>query len=106
MVWKILSSPLAGTSGQAGTVTCRRHPAGPASGELAIRADHYEVLALFQKRVQVFPRFFIGVAFGMDVVVAAVRGSNGAGEYHRMSLFGCRLGGLDEPWPVIAHAVA
>lgn len=37
---------------------------------------------------EVFSCFFVGVAFGLNVVAIAVRVGNSAGEYHRTSIFG------------------
>jgi hypothetical protein len=96
MVRQVLPAPLTHTQGQAAAIPRRRLTAGPATDALAICADHDDVLTLFQKRVKVLPCFFIGAAFSLDVVVAAVRVANGAGEYHRTSLFGSRLSGLDQ----------
>jgi hypothetical protein len=41
----------------------------------------------------------------LDVVVTSVRVGDGAGDYDRMSLCGCRFGGLDEFRSVVAHAI-
>ena len=49
-------------------------------------------MTLFQKRVQVFPCFFVSVVLGLDVVEAAIWVGNGAREYQRTSLVLTALG--------------